>query len=60
MTYEYECTKCSHQWELQQKITEDAVKKCPNCKKKSAKRLISGSSFILKGGGWADVGYSSK
>jgi len=57
MTYEYECTckSCNHRWECQQKITEDAFKICPACKKETAKRLISGGvsrKGILKGGGW--------
>ena len=61
--YEYECTnkKCKHEWEVNQKITEDALTTCPKCKKKTAKRLISGGvGFILEGGGWADTGYSKK
>lgn len=58
MTYEYLCTKCQHQWELEQKITEEAVKICPQCQQDSAQRLISaGLGFILTGGGWAAEGY---
>jgi len=60
LTYEYECTACGHEWEAQQKITSKPLKRCPKCKKKTAKRLISCSNFILKGGGWAKEGYSSK
>lgn len=59
MTYEYKCTKCKAEWELEQKITEDALKICPYCGKEAAKRLISnGGGFRLKGGGWANTGYS--
>lgn len=60
--YDYACTnnKCKHNWEEQQKITEDALTKCPKCKKKTAKRLISKSSFILDNSGWANTGYSKK
>ena len=50
-TYDYGCEACGAQWELQQRITEDAVKKCPKCKKMKARRLISGGNFILKGSG---------
>jgi len=57
MTYEYTCTKCGHDWEADQKITEAPLKKCPECKKSSAKRLISGGSgFELKGTGWFNSG----
>ena len=58
MTYEYECTSCEHVWELEQKISEDAVTTCPECNEETAKRLISGGlGFQLKGSGWADEGY---
>ena len=60
MVYEYLCENCKHEWEETQKITDKAKKMCPKCKKKTAKRLISCSNFILKGGGWAKEGYSSK
>ena len=52
MTYEYECTACSHTWEEDQKITAPAVCECPKCKRQTAKRLISSGSFILKGEKW--------
>ena len=58
MTYEYTCTKCGHEWEAEQKITEPPIRVCPKCKKKKAKRLVSGGQgFQLKGGGWAKEGY---
>ena len=48
--YEYECEKCGR-FEVMQKISEPALKKHPDCGKK-VQKLISGSSFALKGGGW--------
>src|SRR5882672_11528345 len=60
-TYDYLCTSCQHAWELEQRIVEDPVKKCPKCGKNTAKRQISsGAGFILKGGGWYADGYGSK
>jgi putative FmdB family regulatory protein len=60
-TYEYACASCSHEWEEIQKISEPPVEVCPQCGKKTAKRQISGGSFILKGGGWyADLYASPK
>lgn len=56
-TYEYYCKSCG-EFEIEQRITEDVLSKCPTCKKK-VKRLISASSFILKGNGWYKDGYSS-
>ena len=37
-TYDYICDACEHSWELFQKITDDPVKKCPECGKKKAVR----------------------
>lgn len=60
-TYDYICTSCDHAWELEQRIVEDPVRKCPKCGKETAKRQISsGAGFILKGGGWYADGYGSK
>ena len=60
-TYEYVCTGCENEWEEVQKISEAALEVCPKCRKSTAKRQISGGSFILKGGGWyADLYSSSK
>ena len=57
-TYEYECQKCGHTFELSQSIKAAPVKKCPKCKKDSAKRLISaGGGFILKGSGFYATDY---
>jgi putative FmdB family regulatory protein len=58
-TYEYACTACDNHWEEVQKISEAALEVCPKCGKSTAKRQISGGSFILKGGGWYADLYSS-
>jgi putative FmdB family regulatory protein len=63
MTYEYKCKACGHCWECEQKISEPALKKCPECNKNQAQRLISGGlGFQLQGGGvgWGSNGYSGK
>lgn len=51
-TYDYGCDACGNEWELEQRISADPVKKCPKCGKMKARRMISGGNFILKGGGW--------
>jgi putative FmdB family regulatory protein len=59
-TYEYACSSCKHEWELEQSIKEDAITECPSCHNPTAKRQISrGGGFILKGGGWYADLYSS-
>ena len=57
--YEYECTSCSNVFEIFQRLTEDPLTACPDCLG-TVKKLMSMSSFQLKGGGWYADGYSSK
>ncbi len=56
--YEYRCNKCG-QFEIMQKITEPALKRCPTCQSKVTK-LISNTSFHLKGSGWYITDYGRK
>jgi putative FmdB family regulatory protein len=58
-TYEYLCKACGHEFERVQRITDDKIKTCPECKKRKVERLISQTSFVLKGGGWYSDLYSS-
>lgn len=56
--YEYSCKACDKQFEVQQKISEKPLKECPQCgKEEGFSKLISLSSFSLKGGGWFKDGY---
>ena len=57
-TYDYSCDNCGHEFEREQRITEDPIKKCPKCGKMKARRMIGGGNFILKGGGWESDLYS--
>lgn len=57
--YEYLCEKCGHEFEREQRITADPIKTCPECKARKVKKLISQTSFVLKGGGWYNDLYSS-
>ena len=56
--YEYACEKCSRVVEVMQKISDPPPKKCERCGGRLA-RVISQSSFQLKGGGWYKDLYSS-
>jgi putative FmdB family regulatory protein len=58
-TYEYKCDKCDHVLEVEHSINATHKFKCPECGHKSAQRLISCSSFTLKGSGWARDRYGS-
>lgn len=58
--YEYACAKCESEFEAEQRITDEPLKSCPRCRSRRVKRLISQTSFALKGGGWYADGYASK
>ena len=57
--YEYKCLKCNHEFEAMQKFSESALSQCPNCAG-PVKKLISRSSFHLKGSGWYLTDYAKK
>jgi len=59
MIYEYFCINCGSDFEVEQRITDKPIKKCPVCGKMKAQRQISKCNFKLKGTGWAGDGYSS-
>jgi len=54
--YEYECAKCGV-IEVSQRISDPSLQKCPNCRRK-VQRLISSTSFQLKGSGWYVTDYA--
>jgi putative FmdB family regulatory protein len=55
--YEYSCTKCKKHFEILQSISADPAK-CPDCGS-DCKKLISTTSFQLKGSGWYKTDYAS-
>ncbi len=56
--YEYECPECEKIFEVQQRMSDDPLTQCPDCEG-PVKKIMSRSSFQLKGGGWYADGYSS-
>jgi putative FmdB family regulatory protein len=56
--YEYQCKKCG-QFEVMQRITEPPLERCPQCRTK-VKKLISNTSFQLKGSGWYATDYARR
>lgn len=57
--YEYKCQKCGDEFEVFQGIMDPAVKSCKRCKG-SVRKLMSLSSFHLKGNGWYATDYGGK
>lgn len=56
--YEYECCQCGRVVEAWQSLSDKPMVDCPDCSGEMRK-LISKSSFRLKGGGWYADGYAS-
>jgi putative FmdB family regulatory protein len=57
--YEYKCQKCGKQFDVLQSMSDPELKSCKFCKGKVHK-LVSLSSFSLKGSGWYATDYGGK
>ena len=55
--YEYECLDSGHRFEARQRITDSPLTACNVCGGR-VRKLISRTSFFLKGGGWYKDGYA--
>ena len=56
--YEYNCSKCGKRHEVMQKITDQSLTVCPDCGGE-LRKIISNTSFVLKGTGWYVTDYAS-
>lgn len=56
--YEYRCSGCGEMLEVIQKFNDASLRECPECRGELVK-LVSNTSFVLKGSGWYADGYSS-
>ncbi len=57
--YEYVCEKCGDHLEVIQKVGDEPLKRCKKCRGKLEK-IISRTSFQLKGSGWYASDYAGK
>lgn len=57
--YEYECLKCGKTTETMQRFSDPQLTECPKCNGK-LRKLISMSTFHLKGSGWYTTDYAGK
>jgi putative FmdB family regulatory protein len=55
--YEYICKKCGHEFEAIQGFSDKPLKKCEKCEGQ-VRKLVSQSSFHLKGSGWYVTDYA--
>jgi putative FmdB family regulatory protein len=56
--YEYKCSRCNEQFEVNQRIHDTPLTTCTSCGG-PLKKLITNTSFVLKGNGWYVTDYPS-
>ncbi len=57
--YEYRCEKCGNELEVMHKVSDPSPTECPKCHEPALSRMMSRTSFQLKGGGWGSDLYAS-
>lgn len=59
-TYEYKCKKCGKEFEVQQRITEDPLTKCPdkNCGGEVFRKISKNVGLMFKGSGFYITDYT--
>lgn len=50
--YEYRCSRCGHELEALQKISDAPLSACPACNEAALVKKVSAAGFQLKGSGW--------
>lgn len=58
--YEYQCMACGHEMEKLQKISDQPLIDCPDCKQPQLKKNVSSAGFRLKGTGWYETDFKNK
>lgn len=58
--YEYQCTACGHTLDALQKMSDEALIDCPACQKAALQKIMSATSFQLKGTGWYVTDFRNK
>jgi putative FmdB family regulatory protein len=51
-TYTYRCKGCSHEFEVQQRMTDEKLIHCPECQEDALERVIGANPVIFRGDGW--------
>lgn len=57
--YEYRCDACGAELEKLQKISDPPLQDCPECGRAALAKLVSASSFRLKGSGWYETDFKT-
>ncbi len=57
--YEYRCTQCGHRFEKIQKVSDEPIRECPQCKG-AVERPLTAPTLQFKGAGWYVNDYAGK
>ncbi len=55
--YDYVCTKCGHEFEAFQQMSDKLLTKCPKCEAKVKRLIGAGAGIIFKGSGFYATDY---
>jgi len=58
-TYEYECERTGKRFEKFQSMSEEPLKKCPECDGPARRVISAGAGVIFKGSGFHATDYGS-
>lgn len=58
-TYDYSCKKCGHRFEAFQRMTDEPLKECPECKGEVQRLISGGTGLIFKGSGFYITDYKN-
>lgn len=50
--YEYRCSACGYQKDYLQRMNDAPLTDCPECGKRTLKKMVTAAGFHLKGSGW--------
>ena len=59
-TYDYECTKCGHDFEAFHSISAEPLQDCPECDGKVKRLIGAGAGILFKGSGFYQTDYRSE
>ncbi len=59
-TYVYRCRKCEHRFELFHSMTDETVKRCPECRARADRVPAAGAGILFKGSGFYITDYRSQ
>lgn len=59
-TYDYKCTECGNKFEYFQKMTDEPLTECPECKGLLKRLIGNGAGMIFKGSGFYLTDYKNK